>query len=431
MTNGVMNGAINRKLLVLLGPVAGLLMFAGAVWIASTLVSREYKEPYRAPAATRRRLSSRGGTGSREGRCGNEGAGKALRGGRVPEVPRRRQPRRHLVRRTAPPAVCGVRPCRSDLCVHRRGDRLQDRRSALRPARVRVHEAALRLVLAHCDLRSVPDVHARHPVSEVHQLPDERVLPHVSPVRAALLRRGLLPLHLLLRLGEVPSPGASCAGTRPEHRRHGDHAHRQRLAHVHDVAARSLGYGGADLRFGRDLQLHVDADQRPSVHREHRFRRIGRCRLRRLQVPPGGNRRGARALRLDGLHRELRRDQRLPPASLRRLLARERDLRLLPDARTHDDGRRLLVALHHPGGPDREPVSRRQLLPVARDGARRGGAAVPEVRQVPACRGRALLHGLGDAPVDDRDGVRDPGDGRIGAPGSRVSSVSCPRRTPR
>ena len=52
MTNGVMNGAINRKLLVLFGPVAGLLMFAGAVWIASTLVSREYKEPYRAPAAS-------------------------------------------------------------------------------------------------------------------------------------------------------------------------------------------------------------------------------------------------------------------------------------------------------------------------------------------------------------------------------------------
>jgi cytochrome d ubiquinol oxidase subunit I len=42
----------NRKVLVLLGPVAGLAMFAGAVWIASTLVSREYKEPYRAPAAS-------------------------------------------------------------------------------------------------------------------------------------------------------------------------------------------------------------------------------------------------------------------------------------------------------------------------------------------------------------------------------------------
>ncbi len=52
MTNGVMNGAMNRKLLFLLGPVAGLVMFAGAIWIASTLVSREYKEPYRAPAAS-------------------------------------------------------------------------------------------------------------------------------------------------------------------------------------------------------------------------------------------------------------------------------------------------------------------------------------------------------------------------------------------
>jgi cytochrome bd-type quinol oxidase subunit 1 len=47
-----MNGVMNRKVLVLLGPVAGLVMFAGAIWIASTLVSREYKEPYRAPAAT-------------------------------------------------------------------------------------------------------------------------------------------------------------------------------------------------------------------------------------------------------------------------------------------------------------------------------------------------------------------------------------------
>ena len=46
-----MNGWLNRKALVLAGPVAGLLMFAAAVWIASTLVSHEYKEPYRAPAA--------------------------------------------------------------------------------------------------------------------------------------------------------------------------------------------------------------------------------------------------------------------------------------------------------------------------------------------------------------------------------------------
>ena len=51
MPYGVMNGAMNRKMRVLFGPIAGLVMFAGAIWIASTLVSREYKEPYRAPAA--------------------------------------------------------------------------------------------------------------------------------------------------------------------------------------------------------------------------------------------------------------------------------------------------------------------------------------------------------------------------------------------
>ena len=42
----------NRKLLILLGPVAGLVMFAGAFMMASWLVNREYKEPYRAPSAT-------------------------------------------------------------------------------------------------------------------------------------------------------------------------------------------------------------------------------------------------------------------------------------------------------------------------------------------------------------------------------------------
>ena len=33
---------------------------------------------------------------------------------------------------------------------------------------------------------------------------------------------------------------------------------------------------------------------------------------------------------------------------------------------------------------------------------------------------RALLHGLGDAALDHRDGLRDPGDGRIVAPGARL-----------
>ncbi len=47
-----MNLAKNRKLQVILGPVAGLVMFAAVVWMASQLMSREYRDPYRAPAAT-------------------------------------------------------------------------------------------------------------------------------------------------------------------------------------------------------------------------------------------------------------------------------------------------------------------------------------------------------------------------------------------
>jgi len=105
-----------------------------------------------------------------------------------------------------------------------------------------------------------------------------------------------------------------------------------------------------------------------------------------FKFPAGGNRRGARALRLDGVHRELRRDQRLPPAAFRGLLPREGDLRVLADPRAHDDGRGLLVALHRPGRVDREPLPRGQLLSLARDGAGRGGAAASEVHQVPSRR---------------------------------------------
>jgi cytochrome bd ubiquinol oxidase subunit I len=46
-----MNGAVNRKLLFVLGPVTGLVIFAGVVFIATFLTNREYSAPYRAPAA--------------------------------------------------------------------------------------------------------------------------------------------------------------------------------------------------------------------------------------------------------------------------------------------------------------------------------------------------------------------------------------------
>jgi cytochrome bd ubiquinol oxidase subunit I len=52
VANGLMNGALNRKLLFIFGPVTGIVMFAGVVIIATFLTNREYTEPYRAPAAT-------------------------------------------------------------------------------------------------------------------------------------------------------------------------------------------------------------------------------------------------------------------------------------------------------------------------------------------------------------------------------------------
>jgi len=52
VTNGVMNGAINRKMLFILGPLTVLVMFGAVVWMASQLMSREYRDPYRVPSAT-------------------------------------------------------------------------------------------------------------------------------------------------------------------------------------------------------------------------------------------------------------------------------------------------------------------------------------------------------------------------------------------
>jgi cytochrome bd ubiquinol oxidase subunit I len=46
-----MNARKNRKLLIILGPVLGLLMFAAAVRMVQLVLSQEYKEPYGAPSA--------------------------------------------------------------------------------------------------------------------------------------------------------------------------------------------------------------------------------------------------------------------------------------------------------------------------------------------------------------------------------------------
>ena len=47
-----MNGAINRRVLFVLGPITGLVMFGVVVMVVTTLLNREYREPYRAPVAT-------------------------------------------------------------------------------------------------------------------------------------------------------------------------------------------------------------------------------------------------------------------------------------------------------------------------------------------------------------------------------------------
>ena len=51
MANGTMNGVLKRRLLFVVGPFTGLVMFASVVMIAMFLTNREYKEPYRAPSA--------------------------------------------------------------------------------------------------------------------------------------------------------------------------------------------------------------------------------------------------------------------------------------------------------------------------------------------------------------------------------------------
>jgi cytochrome d ubiquinol oxidase subunit I len=47
-----MNGVMNRRLLFVVGPATGVVMFAAVVLIATFLTSREYRDPYRTPAAT-------------------------------------------------------------------------------------------------------------------------------------------------------------------------------------------------------------------------------------------------------------------------------------------------------------------------------------------------------------------------------------------
>ncbi len=115
------------------------------------------------------------------------------------------------------------------------------------------------------------------------------------------------------------------ARPRAEPRRHRDHADRQRVADVHDDSpggvserARSSApgtpfdnYTWMPINIHRFIANIAFGGSIAGAYAAFKF-------LRRQ------DRRGARPLRLDGLHRQLRRDQRVPAAALRRLLARAR-----------------------------------------------------------------------------------------------------------
>ena len=122
-----MNGLMNRKLLFVLGPITALLMFGGVVMVVSMLLNREYKEPYRAPAVAADPTPRAGGLAAEKAEAESKARAKPYEEAEYRQVPGRRQPRRDLGGRAAPPPVRGVRPGCADIRVHHRGDRLQDR----------------------------------------------------------------------------------------------------------------------------------------------------------------------------------------------------------------------------------------------------------------------------------------------------------------
>ena len=203
-----MNGVANRKLLFVLGPVTGLVMFGAVVLIATFLTNREYREPYRAPAAIVDPTPRAAGLEAE--RAAAETAARAK-----PYVEAEYRAFPVVGSRVAIWAVAQLHLLFAAFVLavpifavlieaigYKTGDLRYDRLA------YEFTEAPLGLVLDDRDLRRVPHVHAHRAVPEVHELPDERVLADVPPVRPALLPGGRLPLQLLLRLGEVPSPRA-------------------------------------------------------------------------------------------------------------------------------------------------------------------------------------------------------------------------------
>ena len=201
----------NRTLLILLGPVAGLAMFAGSVSMASSLASRMAQQPAAAPAPAAQADARPGGTATAEA-------------GRRDAAPRPRRPRpkpyeeaqyRAVPRVGSRVAIWMVAQLHLlfaafvlaipifalivEAIGYKTGDLRYDRLA---------HEFT-KLLSVSFSLTATFGAALTFMLIILYPKFTNYMMsvfsPTFLPYVAALLRRGLLPLHLLLRLGEVPT----------------------------------------------------------------------------------------------------------------------------------------------------------------------------------------------------------------------------------
>ena len=432
MTNGVMNGAMNRKLLFVLGPVAGLVMFAAVVWsVASLLTSREYKDPYRAPAATVDPTPRAAGLADESGRTRTQQA-KAK-----PYVEAEYRTFPVVGSRVAIWAVAQLHLLFAAFVLavpifafiieaigYKTGDQRYDRLA---------HEFT-KLLSVSFSLTATFGAFLTFMLIILYPKFTNYLMSVFSPTflpyvllffaEAFFLYTyyyGWGKFHPLVHLGL--GLGLNLVGTGI-----------MLIANAwltFMMSPNGVSDSGAVISVWDAIYNYTWMPI--NVHRVIANVAFGgsvAAAYAAFKFLQADNRRGARALRLDGIHRQLRRDQRLPPAALRRLLAREGDLRLLADARAHDDGRGLLVALHHPGGPDREPLPRR---PTTTSGSAWGGSRGRSRSRSSSstCSSRSRSASW-SGRRRGRSSRRSPRSGRWEDRRTRfwASSVSCPRRTP-
>ncbi len=389
-------------------------MFAGSVGMASSLASRMVQEPAPAPAAAVPGAPRAEGLAAPKPAVESPAPAKPYEEAQYPKGPGGGEPGRHLDGRAAAPAVRGLRPCRADLRAHRRGHRLPDRRSSATTGSRTSSPGSCR-----CRSRSPRRFGAALTFMLIILYPRftnymmSIFSPTFLPYVLLFFARGLLPLQLLLRLGEVSSPGPPGPRARPQRRRHRDHVHRQCLADVHDVAARRRARRGA---------LIVLWAASPTSRG---------CRSTCIASSPT-SRSAARS----------------PPLTPRSSSSRRRPTKSAPtttgwatSATSSPSAPSCRCPSPATGWPGDLRLQRRRSGITMMGGAFswlfiiqamlignlflaanyylwlgmgriEGAQPYPEVHQVPADRDRALLHGLGDAALDHRDRHRDQGDGR-------------------